>query len=107
VGRHRTYLRKLEKGRELSEGEIIAELAHYAFGSSWPAPPPLRFLKRRTLRLLSNLAQTPPFAARRRDPLSCLGRSTGIEVAAPTASRAGMGLPAPSPRGPVAIGLRT
>ena len=53
------------------------------FGSSWPAPPPLRFLKRRTCRLFSNLALTPPFAARRRDPLSCLGRSTGDRSGGP------------------------
>ena len=53
------------------------------FGSSWPTPPPLRFLKRRTRRLFSNLALTPPFAARRRDPLSCLGRSTGDRSGGP------------------------
>jgi len=88
AGVNRIFLSK-PKGKSFPGPVIIAELAHYAFGSSWPEPPTLRFLKRRTRRLLSNLALTPPFASRRRNPLSCLGRSTGNRVAASRASRAG------------------
>jgi len=77
------------------------------FGSSWLETPTLRFLKSRMRRLLSNLSLTPPFAARRRNPLSSLGRSIGTEVAAREQAELGRGLLAPSPRGPVSIGLHT